>query len=144
MDRSLFTLTFDSVRAKKKSFQFGLKRTSEQADLDQIIRHKARLEFVHCIRSTFEKMREDKTKSNSKTKRFKETMEHFTQLKEQITKYANANDEFITDLLADLTGQVQLAMENENWFMKWGIHYLPSLTRKYDEKDTINRFSRNK
>ncbi|CAF2705991.1 unnamed protein product [Rotaria sp. Silwood2] len=41
---------------------------------------------------------------------------------------ANENDDFIKDLLADLTGQVQEAIGKQEWFDKWGVHYLPSLT----------------
>lgn len=107
--------------------------TFQQAGFEQIIRHKFRLEFVHCIRTTLENLRENPSKSRSHKETLEETMNSITQLKKEMTKYANQNDEFIKDLLVDLTGQVQLALEKEDWFMKWGIHYLPSLTREYDK-----------
>ena len=145
VDQCSFTLTYDSVGEKKKSIQFGVKKISQQADLEQIIRHKFRLEFVHCIRTTLEQLRENKVKLGSHKKGLSETTGSITLLKEEMTKYANENDEFIKDLLADLTGQVQLALEKEDWFMKWGIHYLPSLTREYDgggdESKISNRIS---
>jgi hypothetical protein len=125
-----FTLTYDSVREKKKSLNFGVKNTSQQTDFDLIIRHKFRLEFVHCVRTTLETMLEQKTKSTSKNKKYKRTTDQIETLKKEMEKYANANDEFIKDLFADLTGQVKEALEREDWFQKWGIHYLPSLTRK--------------
>lgn len=136
VSQATFTVTYDNLREKKKSLQFGVQRISEQADLNQIIRHRARLEFVHCIRTTFEKMRPDKTKPSSKDKQSKTAIDPIKQLNKEITKYAYENDEFIKDLLVDLTGQVHLALENHDWFMKWGIHYLPSLTRKYDQRNT--------
>jgi hypothetical protein len=58
-------------------------------------------------------------------------------LKEEMKKYTDSNDEFIKDLFADLTGQVKEALERLDWFKKWGIHFLPSLTRK------LNRIIRN-
>ncbi len=42
-------------------------------------------------------------------------------------------------LLADLEGQVTQAVSREDWFRKWGRHYLPSLQRahelRYDDDD---------
>ncbi|CAF4468535.1 unnamed protein product, partial [Rotaria sp. Silwood2] len=51
--------------------------------------------------------------------------------KENIKLAENGDDGFIKDLLADLTGQVQEAMGKQEWFNKWGVHYLPSLTRAH-------------
>jgi hypothetical protein len=45
--------------------------------------------------------------------------------------YPDKNDEFVKDLLTDLTGQVDQAITREDWFKKWGVHFLPSLTRKF-------------
>jgi hypothetical protein len=126
-----FTLTYDNVQEKKKSLKFNAKNNFQQADLDLITRHKFRLEFVHCVRTTFEKMRENKTKSTSKNTQHKESMNQIKALETEMRKYADGNDEFIKDLFVDLTGQVQQALEREDWFMKWGIHFLPSLTRKF-------------
>jgi len=127
-----FTLTYDNVQEKKKSLRFNAKNNFQQADLGLITRHKLRLEFVHCVRSTFEKMREKKTKSTSgENKGHSEAMNQIKTLEEEMRKYADGNDEFIKDLFVDLTGQVQQAFEREDWFMKWGRHFLPSLTRKF-------------
>jgi len=77
-------------------------------------------------------MLEKKTKSPfSKNKQHSEAMNQIKALENEMNKYANGNDEFIKDLFIDLTGQVQQALEREDWFMKWGIHFLPSLTRKF-------------
>lgn len=37
------------------------------------------------------------------------------------------NEEAMTGLLEDLDGQVTEALSREDWYKKWGIHYLPSL-----------------
>ena len=126
------TLTYDTVGSKKKSLEFGVKKATEQADLDLITRHKFRLEFVHCVRSTCEKMSDKKTTSTNEAKRRKETTNEIKELEKEMKKYTDKNDEFIKDLLADLTGQVNEAVGRKDWFMKWGIHFLPSLTRKFD------------
>ena len=129
IDQCKFTLTYDSVREKEKSLTFGVKNTFQQTDFDLIIRHKFRLELVHCVRNVLQTMLEQKNKSTS-------TNEIET-LKEEMKKYTDSNDEFIKDLFSDLTGQVKEALERPDWFKKWGIHFLPSLTRK------LNRINRN-
>jgi hypothetical protein len=80
-----------------------------------------------------EKLREKKSKKNQQRK---EAMDQIDTLEKEMKKYADGNEEFIKDLFADLTGQVKEAFEREDWFTKWGIHFLPSLTRKFDK---INR-----
>ena len=120
-----FTVTYDTVQEKKKSIKFTLKNSSQQTDIDLINRHKFRLEFVHCVRTAFEKLRENNTNAQRQ-----EVMNQMKVLEENMNKYANGNDEYVRDLLADLTGQVQQAIEKDDWFRKWGIHFLPSLTRK--------------
>ncbi len=127
-----FTVTYDNVQEKKKSVGFNVKNNFQQADLNAITRHKFRLEFVDCVRTTLEKMREKKTKSTSnKNKQDEEAMKQIKTLEEEMKKYADKNDEYLKDLFVDLTGQVQQALEREDWFMKWGVHFLPSLTRKF-------------
>jgi len=42
-----------------------------------------------------------------------------------------AQEEHITALVEDLTGQVTEALSKSEFFQKWGKHYLPSLTRAH-------------
>ena len=128
-----FTLTYDIVQEKKKSLRFNVKNSSQRTDPDLITRHKLRLEFVHCVRTTFEGRRETKTKSTITNLNREEVNNQIKTFENEMRKHANGNDEFIKDLLTDLTGQVQEAIEREDWFKKWGIHYLPSLTRKLNQ-----------
>jgi len=45
---------------------------------------------------------------------------------------AEAGDSgYIGDLLQDLEGQVALAVSRQDWYQKWGTHYLPSLQRAH-------------
>ncbi|CAF3255615.1 unnamed protein product [Rotaria sp. Silwood2] len=127
-----FTLTYDNLDNMKKSVTFNLKNNLQQADLHLITRHKFRLEFVHCVRTALEQMCEVKTKSRNTQEKHKAAMNQINTLEKNMRKYADINDEFIKDLLTDLTGQVRQAIEKEDWFHKWGIHFLPSLTRKFD------------
>lgn len=43
------------------------------------------------------------------------------------TSPASAGNEYMAALIEDLTGQVAEAFSREDWYKKWGIHYLPSL-----------------
>ncbi|CAF0759140.1 unnamed protein product [Rotaria sp. Silwood1] len=126
-----FTLTYTNVKNIQKSVTFDLTNNIQQADLDVIIRHKLRLEFVHRVRIALEKMRETKIRLRNKNEQRKAAMNHIQTLEKNMRKYADGKDEFIKDLLKDLTGQVQQAIEKEEWFHKWGKHFLPSLTRAH-------------
>jgi hypothetical protein len=44
---------------------------------------------------------------------------------------SSSNDPYIIDLLKDLMDQVRQAFSRDDWFTKWGVHYLPSLTREF-------------
>ncbi|CAF0873977.1 unnamed protein product [Rotaria sordida] len=123
-----FTLTYGNTQNVKKSITFNLTNNLQQADLDLITRHKFRLEFVHYVRTALEKMCEIKTKSMFKSRQHKAAINQIQKLEDKMRKYADGKDEFIKDLFTDLTGQVKQAIEKEDWFNKWGIHFLPSLT----------------
>jgi len=49
----------------------------------------------------------------------------------QIKESLIANEPFIIDLIRDLEGQVTLALTKNEYYNKWGQHYLSSLTRSY-------------
>jgi hypothetical protein len=124
-----FTVTYDTAQMKNKRIEFEVKISSQQADLDIINRQQFRLKFVHCVRTAFEKLSETNT-----TEQHQAAMNQIKELEENMRTYADGNDEYVKDLLADLTGQVQQAIEKQDWFKKWGRHFLPSLTRKFGSK----------
>ncbi len=95
--------------------------------------HKFRLRFVHCVRSTFEAMRQTQNNAANATEQVATARNQLKALEEEMRQYLSKNDEFVKDLLADLTGQVDQAITREDWFKKWGVHFLPSLTRKFIE-----------
>jgi hypothetical protein len=124
------SLTYDTLFEKKKSLKFTINTNPQQADLRLIAQHKFRLEFVHCVRTVFEAMRQDKNNPTTTNGRSEEAMHRLKALEEEMRKYADGNDAFVKDLLTDLTGQVHEAITRADWFKKWGVHFLPSLTRK--------------
>ncbi|CAF3223542.1 unnamed protein product [Rotaria sp. Silwood2] len=126
-----FTLTYQNAKKTKKSIDFHFMDDLQQADLNLIIRHKTRLEFVQCVRTALENMKSIKTNSKQSKKQHDQVMNELQKFKEKMKLAANGDDDFIKDLLADLTGQVQEAMGKQEWFNKWGVHYLPSLTRAH-------------
>lgn len=48
-------------------------------------------------------------------------------LSSEIKASSMAGQEELEGLLEDLTGQVAEAFSREDWYTKWGVHYLPSL-----------------
>ncbi|CAF2783679.1 unnamed protein product [Rotaria sp. Silwood2] len=126
-----FTLAYQNAKNIKKSIDFDFMDNLQQADLNLIIRHKTRLEFVQCVRTELENMKSIKTNSKQSKKQHDQVMNELQKFKEKMKLAANGDDDFIKDLLADLTGQVQEALGKQEWFNKWGVHYLPSLTRAH-------------
>ena len=59
--------------------------------------------------------------------------------------YRHTGDEYIQNMLYDISGQVKEALnmtsdgEREDWFSRWGIHYLRSLQEAY-KKEMCNNF----
>ncbi len=52
---------------------------------------------------------------------------YISNLKSVIESSNIGDDPYIQDLLKDLNGQVSQALSRNDWFNKWGKHYLPSL-----------------
>ena len=52
---------------------------------------------------------------------------YLTNLNTLIKSFTVKYDPYIQDLLKDLNGQVAQALSRNDWFNKWGRHYLPSL-----------------
>ncbi len=97
-----------------------------EADMMVITRHNYRLQLVHCIRAALDSKRSAKT-----TKRAGEETTALNNLKTlERSMHRSSNDSYLVDLLKDLTEQVRQAFSRDDWFTKWGVHYLPSLTRK--------------
>jgi hypothetical protein len=52
---------------------------------------------------------------------------HVKSLAEQLSASTAAASEEMQALIEDITGQVAEACSREEWYEKWGVHYLPSL-----------------
>jgi hypothetical protein len=128
-----FSLIYDTLQEKRKSIKFNINTNCQQEALHLIAQHKFRLRFVHCVRSTFEAMRQKMTNAATANEQYEAAMNQLKALEKEMKEYPDKNDEFVKDLLADLTGQVDQAITREDWFKKWGVHFLPSLTRKFIE-----------
>lgn len=130
-----FTLTYQNAKNIRKTIEFDLATGIQQADPNSIMRHKMRLEFVHYVRTRWENMTLEKNgkRKHDSQQTNEKTMNELQKFEENLKLIANENDEFIKDLLTDLTGQVREAVDIQASFNKWGKHYLPSLTRKLKE-----------
>jgi Mg-chelatase subunit ChlD len=60
------------------------------------------------------------------------------QLREKIRASKSARQPHVVALLQDIDGQVTEAWSKDEWFKKWGIHYLPSLVRAHQLQQCNN------
>jgi hypothetical protein len=126
-----FSLIYDTLQEKRKSIKFNI-NTNYQPNIRHLIaQQKFRLQFVHCVRSIFEAKRQKQNQATTANAQCEAAMNQLQVLETEMRQYAQNNDEYVKDLLTDLTGQVQEAISREDWFKKWGVHFLPSLTRKF-------------
>ncbi|CAF1014129.1 unnamed protein product [Rotaria sordida] len=126
-----FTLVYDTLLEKKKSIKFNINTSPQQTDLHLLAQHKFRLQFVQCVRTALEAMRPLRNDLTTTNEQSEAAMNRLKQLEEEMKIYSDKNDQFVKDLLTDLTGQIQEALANKDWFKKWGIHFLPSITRAH-------------
>ena len=119
-------LTYDTVLEKNKVLRFDTKSLVPQTDQRLIEQQKFRLELVHWVRTVFELKRAN----NAANEQLDAAMSQMKALETKMSAFAEGKDNYVKDLLADLTGQVQEAITRPDWFKKWGVHFLPSLTRR--------------
>ena len=105
---------------KQRQCKSIIKLDGNEKTLNQ---QKLRLDFVDTIRKGYELLR-----SASFDEHQPNVLNNLQALEERIRNHST-DDSYLTDLLADLTGQVNQAFSRVEWFQKWGRHYLPSLTR---------------
>jgi len=69
---------------------------------------------------------------------------HLQDFISEITPYARADNTFISDLLSDCNdphpnkGQIGKSIEKEDWFVRWGKHYLRSTLSSYQLEWCLN------
>ncbi|CAF1054349.1 unnamed protein product [Rotaria sordida] len=126
-----FTLTYNNAQNIKKTIEFQVSNNLQQANPNLIRQQKFRLQFVHSVRTALEQIRQTKTNVTEEKQEHEEAINQIKTLENDMKSYADGTDEFIKDLFSDLTGQVKEAIEKMEWFKKWGVHFLPSLTRAH-------------
>ncbi|CAF2207557.1 unnamed protein product, partial [Rotaria magnacalcarata] len=126
-----FTVTYNNARNIKKTIEFHVSNNLQQANPDIIRRQKFRLQFVHLVRTVLEHMRQTKKSIAEEKQGHEDALNQIEKLEKDMKSYANGTDEFLKDLFSDLTGQAKEAVGKVEWFKKWGVHFLPSLTRAH-------------
>ena len=116
-------LEYESAFGEKKKQCRTIVKLNED---EKLLNHqKFRLELVDSIRKGYQLIRATDFTTNQP-----KVVEDLQALEERI-KVHSTDDSYLTDLLTDLTGQVNQAFSRSDWFNKWGKHYLPSLTRRF-------------
>lgn len=116
-------LHYDSPHGQKKKQCTSIERINENVTL--LKHHKYRLELVYAVRKSLEVLH---APNSVFAQSQQEVLRNISLLEEEIKKNSGG-DAYLTDLLSDLTGQINAAFSREDWFKKWGVHYLPSITR---------------
>ncbi len=120
-ERLEIVLDYESAFGEKKKQCKSIIKLSENEKLFN--QQKLRLEFVDFIRKGHKLLCENSFDDNQ------QKVADNLQLLEEKIKNHSTDDKYLTDLLIDLTGQVKEAFSRNDWFTKWGKHYLPSLAR---------------
>jgi hypothetical protein len=47
-------------------------------------------------------------------------------------------ERYVSDLLQDLEGQIAMSVSRDDWFRRWGTHYLPSIQRAHMLQQCLN------
>merc|ERR1712130_330853 len=80
-----------------------------------------RLSFIDVVTQLMEDWKNDQEKVRADCKKLSDSFE----------KSPAKKDERLKALTKDVTGQVSLAFSKEEYYKKWGVHYLPSLMRAH-------------
>jgi len=103
----------------------GLNKEGEQEIAEQV----CRVAFVDGVRSAMEAAQPTiSDKAAGKTgPQIDRALTVVNSVESEIKSSAAKDKEVIQALLEDLSGQVAQAVSRDDWYQKWGIHYLPSL-----------------
>lgn len=94
----------------------------------QVEQQRLRLHFVDSVRQTMQACKLTTVqKAQGKAMPLEDARVVIAALAAQIQASPVAGEETMAALLEDAQGQVSEALSREDWYSKWGVHYLPSL-----------------
>merc|ERR1719353_1669044 len=100
---------------------------------------KARAQVVRSIVSARRPAQDSATDLASALAGVGETAEDMRKLEETMRDADDdAAEKYVSDLLQDLEGQVAMSVSRQDWFRRWGIHYLPSIQRAHVLQQCLN------
>jgi hypothetical protein len=88
---------------------------------------------IHIIRAKYLE-----TCEKSLSVDLKSAQKLITDLIKEIESSPVANEPFVVDLVQDLSGQITEALSKQEWFQKWGRHFLPSIIDAHREQQCNN------
>jgi len=105
----------------------GTSKGGPGRDLD-VEQQRLRLEFVDCVRRSMQACkRSSLDKAKGKPMPLGEGQAVMAAFIAEVEASPVVGVEAIAGLLEDARGQVAEALSREDWYTKWGVHYLPSL-----------------
>jgi len=103
--------------------------TGSDEDAITVEAQRCRLKFVDTVRQAMKMLKlTGAEKAGGKAMPLPETQALLMRLADEVSASpAIAGSEAVKFLLEDLQGQVAESISREDWYTKWGVHYLPSL-----------------
>lgn len=122
------TLTYSTTTSAQPSSATEVARGVGDADsILQVERQRLRLLLVGAIRQAMKRAKGTVSERAAGKDLLPEAQAVIQETCDEIAGSQAANEEAIEALLEDCQGQVCEAFSREEWYSKWGTHYLPSL-----------------
>mmetsp|Transcript_61251 Transcript_61251/g.131747 ORF Transcript_61251/g.131747 Transcript_61251/m.131747 type:complete len:706 (+) Transcript_61251:120-2237(+) len=91
-----------------------------ESDISKIEPHTHRASFVQTLRAVMDHR-------NDPCGSLQAAQAEMRRLAELVAMSPSAGQEFVQALLEDIEGQSTMALSSDEWFQRWGQHYLPSI-----------------
>lgn len=105
------------IAAEKEMRELKVEATKVENSFD-VTKQALRLQVVDQIKASMQLFAESKQK---------EAASQFAPISQNIKNLLVTNDKYLAELLKDVDGQIKEALSKDEWYTKWGRHYLPSL-----------------
>jgi len=119
-------LCYSPVHGKPQKLKLQITDKNSKQDKDSLVYLESqlfRIELVQCLQNI---LKYDPNAPDIGT-HLPEAQKLIDALAKKLKDCPQAEDQFVQGMLQDLEGQISEAISKQEWYSKWGFHYLPSL-----------------